>query len=118
MNFDTSKIDEWTVEMCRDWLRDKSWKKIPTWRGFQYLRIGTANQQEHDPIPATLDCAAMLPEGVVCSTIEIDGDNTVALCSMEDRSRLDARARGEQSELLARFRLRCKVESLTVRAEG
>lgn len=113
MNFDTSKIDEWTVEMCQEYLANiRGWTfKYGSW--WNAVSAGMCH-----PIPATLDCAAMLPEGVVCSTIEIDGDNTVALCSMEDRSRLDARARGEQSELLARFRLRCKVESLTVRAEG
>lgn len=106
MNPDTMTVDE-----CRDWLRDKYWKKIPTWKGFQYLRIGTANQQEHDPIPATLDEAAKLPDGWEYEIHNRNVGGYVCVRAIPLTGHWDtAISGGGETELLARFRLRVKIE--------
>ena len=134
MNYDTSKIDEWTLEMCRDYLAERA--------GWKYANMGTIyphywtcekedrrspivghhSETKHGkhPIPATLDCAATLPEGWSLGSVHAYPNHWAARAEYfgkpDEAPSLTKEATGT-SELLARFRLRCKVESLTVRAE-
>lgn len=130
MNYDTSKIDEWTVEMCQEYLAAKNgW----TWRPYadsEKVRLWSNSNPMHSdrfdhPIPASLDCAAMLPEGWALRSLTAMGPieclqyslNAVGPMAGSNKHASVRSVFCEGSELLARFRLRCRVESLTVRAE-
>lgn len=115
MNF-----DEMSEEACRDYLAERA--------GWDEVDHGWMNSDElvnDHPIQATLDEAAKLPEGWFLSGPAIYVDNIKQEIhatawngiNADCCSRGIASTRGENAELLARFRLRCRVESLTVRAE-
>jgi len=119
MNYDTSKIDEWTLEICREDLANiRGWTfKYGSW--WNAVSAGMCH-----PIPATLDESSKLPEGWVLRSY------VTYLCHCEaiaeyfpkfdeaPSMQITASTSTKTDERLVRFRLRCKVESLTVRAEG
>lgn len=131
MNYDTSKIDEWDLDMCVDYLmQDWEWRDASPdnkvsygWRGCWHHKT-KAFTSPHAPISRTLDEAAKLPEGWVLRSY------VTYLCHCEaiaeyfpkfdeaPSMQITASTSTKTDERLVRFRLRCKVESLTVRAEG
>jgi len=124
MNYDTSKIDEWTLEMCRDWLAEKAeWKRDKVRDITRWTHSGGLVFLNEHPIPATLDESSKLPEGCYTSIMNY-GDETKVLCTDNRFGTKTAHWSYSREaipmierERLARFRNRCKVESLTVRAE-
>lgn len=135
MTFDTSKIDEWDLDTCRDWLAMKAgWAETtPSMLDGQAVPLGsewhrpTVNGSPGSltwcihPIPATLDEAAKLPEGTrwhggttySSMTEKITGYECRSLTTWKQGNACafkESSASGD-TELLARFRLRCKVES-------
>lgn len=140
MNEDTSKIDEWDLSQCRDYLADirgYTWKPLNDTAyqpdtGMWYDKTGLHLVTDHwigkhgmyHPIEATLDESSKLPEGWVLRSY------VTYLCHCEaiaeyfpkfdeaPSMQITASTSTKTDERLVRFRLRCKVESLTVRAEG
>lgn len=125
MSLDTTKIDEWTLGECRDWLAQQvgwvapgkgsgershisCWHRIYT--SNNELRMDTRKWDEH-PIPATLDEAAKLLDEWFYTFVK-QWFNDPCTARAQHRITGNFLAATGDNELLARFRLRCKVESL------